>query len=86
VRSIERQTRAEIRTFPAQVQCSALSRVAIDLARRLDDAPADTAAVLLARELRMAMADLRARCGDDVGHELEQFLGRVRAEEFDAGH
>lgn len=73
--------------MPAAVSSSALARVAIDLAARLDAEPADTSAVLLARELRMAMADLREQAKGDAGHEVEQFLARISTPSFgDAAH
>jgi hypothetical protein len=84
LRSIERMIRAELRTLPGPVGASGLARVAIDLAKRLDAGPADTTATLLARELRMTMSDLHRRAPEDLGGEVERFLGRIAAP--DVGH
>jgi hypothetical protein len=83
---IERATRDELRRMPAVVRSSALAKAAIDLAKRLDAGPADTAAVLLVRELRMAMTDLQERAKDDATNDVEDFLRRVSTPAFDAGH
>ena len=84
MRAIERATRAEVRKLPEDVRGSGLARVAIDLAKRLDADPADTTATLLARELRMTMGDLHRRAPEDLGGEVERFLGRIAAS--DGGH
>jgi len=79
VRAIEKATRSELDTLPEQSRSSALAAVALDLARRLDGDPADTAAVLLARELRQTLAYLHGRQPEDLGGEVERFLGRIAA-------
>lgn len=76
MRAVERATRAELRALGG-VASSALARVAIDLAQRLDADPGDRDAVPLARELRLALGELRAVAKEDVGGELERFLARI---------
>jgi hypothetical protein len=84
MRAVERAVRAELRTLPEAVRTSAVARVAIDLAARLDEGPADTAAVLLARELRQCMSELRAMAKGDATSDVEDFLRRVSTPAFDA--
>lgn len=79
MRTIEEATRVDLGTLPEQSRCSALAAVALDLARRLDGDPADTAAVLLARELRQTLVYLHGRQPEDLGGEVERFLGRIAA-------
>jgi hypothetical protein len=79
MKAVERAARADLRALPAERGRSALSRAVIDLARRLDDGPADTTAVLLVRELRQAMAFLQHRQPEDLSGEVERFLERVAA-------
>jgi uncharacterized protein (DUF2267 family) len=73
--TIEEATREELESLPD----SALTAVALDLARRLDDGPADSVAVLLARELRMALADLHQRGQEDPTSDVDAFLARIAA-------
>jgi hypothetical protein len=86
VKATERAARAHLRTLPPELAAGPLARAVIDLARRLDDGPADTAAVLLVRELRLALQDLRSQAKDDATHDVEAFLARVSTSAFDAGH
>jgi hypothetical protein len=86
MKATEKAARAELRALPPDVAGGGLARAVIDLARRLDDEPADTAAVLLVRELRLAMADLRAQAKGDATSDVEAFLARVSTPAFDAGH
>ena len=81
---IERATRGELRKLPADVRGSGLAKAAIDLARRLDAGPADTAAVLLVRELRQTMTDLYRRGPEDLTNDVDRFLARIAAP--DVGH
>ena len=74
---IEKATHQEIQALPELVRSSALCAVALDLARRLDTEPADTAAVLLARELRMTLADLHQRAPEDMTDDVDRFLARI---------
>ena len=60
--------------------------MAVDLARRLDAEPGDRSAVMLSRELRLLMADLRPRVKGGGTDDVEQFLRRVSTPAFDAGH
>jgi hypothetical protein len=82
VKATERATRAELRALGVDLACSALGRAAVDLAKRLDAAPGDRAAAMLARELRLVMGDLHRHAGGDVGSELERFLGQVSTPAF----
>jgi hypothetical protein len=82
MRAIERATRADLKALPAELVGSALARVAIDLARRLDEDPGDRDATALSRELRMVMADLREQGKGDAAGEVEQFLRRVSTPSF----
>jgi hypothetical protein len=86
MRAIERAARADLRALPDGLAGSALARAVIELASRLDAGPADTAAVLLARELRMALADLRAQAKGDAADDVEAFLAGVSTPAYDAGH
>jgi len=79
MRAIEKATRAELQSLPELVRSSALAEVALELARRLDAEPADTAAVLLARELRMALNDLHQRAPEDLTDDVDRFLARIAA-------
>lgn len=56
MRAVERAAGAELRTLPEDVRGSTLAKAVLNLARRLDDDPADREAVLLARELRLSLA------------------------------
>ena len=76
---VEEATRKELQTLPELARPSALAEVALELARRLDSEPADTAAVLLARELRMALNDLHRRAPEDTPDEIDEFLARISA-------
>jgi hypothetical protein len=86
MKAAERAARADLRALPPEVASGVLARAVIDLARRLDAGPADTTAVLLVRELRLALADLRSQAKDDATGDVEAFLARVSAPAFDAGH
>ncbi|HET6755660.1 MAG TPA: hypothetical protein VFH23_17100 [Jiangellaceae bacterium] len=83
-RTIEGATRGWLAQLPEALRGSPLAAVAAQLARSLDDEPAPTAEVLLARELRMTLADLRGQAGGDVNDEVDAFLGRIAAS--DDGH
>jgi hypothetical protein len=86
MKAVERTVRAEMRAWSVSVQTSSLARNAVVLARRLDDDPADSIAVLLARELRMTMGELRRQVNVDGPSDVEEFLRRVSTPAFDAGH
>ncbi len=86
MRATEKAARAYLRTLPAELARGPLARAVIDLAKRLDSDPADTAAVLLVRELRMALGDLRGQAKDDETSDVEAFLAGVSTPAFDAGH
>ncbi len=77
MKAVERAARAELRGLPAPLRSSALAKVAVDLARRLDEGPADRSAAMLARELRLVTGELRRRARGDVGGEAEAFLEAV---------
>lgn len=57
-KSVEKAATVEIAAMPAPVATSTLAATAIELARRLDGDPTDREAATIARELRIAMADL----------------------------
>jgi len=87
MRAIEKAMRAELQSLPELVRSSALAQVAIELASRLDGEPADTAAVLLARELRMALNDLHQRAPEDLTDDVDRFLARIATPDSrDAAH
>jgi uncharacterized membrane protein len=74
--TVEKATRDELAALSEPVRASATAAAALELARRLDSEPADSVAVLLARELRLAMNDLH-RQGGEVNGELESFLAGI---------
>jgi hypothetical protein len=84
MRSVERSTRAELRKLAVSVQTSVLARSCVDLAKRIDADPPDTAAVLLHRELRMSMETLHRRVPEDATSDVEAFLARIATP--DVGH
>ena len=84
--TVEQATRTELDALPDGLGSSALAAAALDLARRLDEGPADTAAVLLVRELRQVLLDLRGRAAGGGSGDVDAFLARVSATAFDAGH
>jgi hypothetical protein len=84
VRAVERSIRDALRAVPDELRGSPLAKVALNLARRLDSEPADREAVLLARELRMTMAELRQMTPEGGVTDVEAFLARVAAP--DLGH
>jgi hypothetical protein len=77
VRAVEQACRAELRDLPPPVRSGALAAAVLELAKRLDGDPADTTAALIVRELRLALAELHRRAGDDVGGEAERFLEQI---------
>jgi hypothetical protein len=77
MRAIERATRGELRKMPDDVRGSALAKAAVDLAKRLDADPGDTAAVMLVRELRLTMTDLYRRVPEDMTNDVDRFLARI---------
>jgi hypothetical protein len=85
MRAIEAATRQELRDLDVSLQSSALERAAVDLARRLDADPGDRSAVMLSRELRLVLAELRRARGGGAS-DVEDFLRRVSTPAFDAGH
>ena len=82
--TIERALRSEVVKMAADVRGSALAKAALALARRLDSDPADTAAALLNRELRMTLTDLYRRAPEGGTDDVERFLARIAAP--DVGH
>jgi hypothetical protein len=58
----------------------ALAAAVLLLARRLDERPGDDAAVRLARELRVTMAEVRSHAGGGET-EIERFLAELRIPE-----
>jgi uncharacterized protein (DUF2267 family) len=84
MKSVERSTRAELRALGVSLRSSSLARSAVELAKRLDAEPADTAAVLLHRELRQTMDTLHRRVPEEATSDVEAFLARIAAP--DGGH
>ena len=84
MRAIERTTRTELRGLGVSLRSSVGARAAVDLARRMDAEPGDRSAVMLSRELRLLMADLRSQVKGDATGDVEQFLARIAAP--DVGH
>lgn len=82
--TIEAATSGWIELLPEAFRASPLAAVALQLARRLDGDPAPSVEVLLARELRMTLADLRVQSGGDVTDEVDRYLARIAAS--DGGH
>jgi uncharacterized protein (DUF2267 family) len=75
--TIEAATMGWLAQLPEAMRGSPLAAVAAQLARRLDGESAPTAEVLLARELRMTLADLRGQAGGDVNDDVDAFLARI---------
>jgi hypothetical protein len=86
MRAIERTVRAELRSLGVSLRSSVGARAVVDLARRMDAEPGDRSAVMLSRELRLVMADLRSQVKGDATGDVEEFLRRVSTPAFDAGH
>jgi hypothetical protein len=84
VKAIERTIRAELRRLGVSLRSSVGARAAVDLARRMDAEPGDRSAVMLSRELRLLMADLRSQVKGDATGDVEAFLARIAAP--DVGH
>lgn len=83
---MEKATRAELAGMPEPVRTSAVARAAVEMARRLDNDPADSVAVLVARELRQCMAALHGQAKGDSTSDIDEYLRQVSAAAFDAGH
>jgi hypothetical protein len=66
------------------VRVSTLAKSALNLARRLDGGPADREATMIARELRLTIAELHRLVPEGVTDDVEAFLARVSAS--DLGH
>jgi hypothetical protein len=81
---VERAARAELGTLPEDLRGSTLAKAVLNLARRLDSEPADREAVLLARELRLSLAELHRMAPEGGVDDVERFLERVAAP--DLGH
>jgi hypothetical protein len=87
VKAIERTIRAELRRLGVSLRSSVGARAAVDLARRMDAQPGDRSAVMLSRELRLLMADLRSQVKGDATGDVEAFLARIAAPDVgDATH
>jgi hypothetical protein len=77
MRAVEQALLTELASLPESVRVSALAVAARGLAQALDAEPADQARVLLTRELRFALADLRGRAPKDDASDVEQFLAAI---------
>ena len=84
--TIEDTAKAEIEAMPPEIARGTLAQAVLDLARRLDAGPGDRTAVELAREIRVALRELRALAGKEATSDLDKFLAGVQAEAFNAGH
>jgi hypothetical protein len=84
VRAVERAARTELRSLPEGLRASTLAKAALNMARRLDAEPADREATMLARELRMTLAELHRLSPEGGVDDVERFLARVAAP--DLGH
>jgi hypothetical protein len=62
--SVLKAARQDLAVLPEILRKSALGAAVLDLARRLDDGPADREAVDLARELRIALGALHAQAAN----------------------
>jgi hypothetical protein len=82
MRRIERATRAELRKLAVSVGGSALAQAAVDLAKSLDADPADSVAVLLARELRMTVTALLEQSKGGVSDDLERLRASIAEPAF----
>jgi hypothetical protein len=84
MKAIERTIRTELRRLGVSLRSSVGARAAVDLAKRMDAQPGDRSAVMLSRELRLVMADLRSQVRGGGTGDVEQFLARIAAP--DVGH
>ena len=82
MRATERALRAELKALGVSVTASAMARVAVDLAQRLDAGPTDRDAATLSRELRMVVEALYRRYAHPGGGELDAFLAGVTTTAF----
>ena len=78
--SAEAAVSAELRQMGLDPSGSLLATALLDLARRMDAGPGDRAATMLAREMRLLMAELRQ--GGEVNHDLERFLTGISTPAF----
>jgi hypothetical protein len=62
---VSKAARAELKALPAPLRTSTLAAAVLELARRLDNDPPDREAAQLARELRLALAELHRQAGVD---------------------
>jgi hypothetical protein len=84
MKAVERAAQAELGALPAELRTSTLAKVALNLARRLDNEPSDREATMLAHELRLTMNELRRMAPEGGVDDVERFLARVAAP--DLGH
>ncbi len=84
MKAIERTIRVELRSLGVSLRSSVGAQAAVDLARRLDAEPGDRSAVMLSRELRLLMADLRSQVKGGGTDDVGRFLARIAAP--DVGH
>ena len=77
VKAVERAARAELKALPVPLRTSTLVAAVLELARRLDGDPPDREAASLARELRLALADLRRQAGVDNEEVIDVLDGAL---------
>ena len=63
--AVSKAATGELRALPKALRASTLASSILELARRLDAGPPDREAALLAREMRLALSDLRRQAGVD---------------------
>jgi hypothetical protein len=77
VKAVEHAAKAELRALPVPLRTGALAAAVLELARRLDNDPADREAAQLARELRLGLADLRRQAGVDDEEVIDVRAGAL---------
>jgi hypothetical protein len=77
VKAVERAAKAELKALPSVLRSRALAAAVLELAHRLDNDPPDREAASLARELRLALADLRRQAGVDDEEVIDVRAGAL---------
>jgi hypothetical protein len=75
--AVTRAAEVELKALPKALRASTLASSILELARRLDADPADREAALLARELRLALSDLRRQGGVEEGEVIDLRAGSL---------
>jgi hypothetical protein len=77
LKPVEKAAVAELKALPSELHSRALAAAVLELARRLDNDPPDREAASLARELRLALADLRRQAGVDDEEVIDVRAGAL---------